>query len=149
MDETTAAPQPKEPDVDYILTLAAIIREVDGSHSLGAAALAEAILAHPDFSGCRDGPAALLAPGLQIGPQEYIPDFMSASAVQGVAVDRYEFSVVDSDDYEQAGGSAPTLDDAIREGRNYLCQYNQDGPHKLELRRVLVLNHFEVTDSHA
>ena len=28
-------------------TLAAIIREVDGAHSLGAAALAEAILAHP------------------------------------------------------------------------------------------------------
>lgn len=30
-----------------ILTLAAIIREVDGSHKLGAAALAEAILRHP------------------------------------------------------------------------------------------------------
>jgi hypothetical protein len=29
-------------------TLAAIIREVDGDHRLGAGALAEAILAHPD-----------------------------------------------------------------------------------------------------
>ena len=35
-----------EPDVDLILTLAAIIREVDGNHSLGASALAEAILSH-------------------------------------------------------------------------------------------------------
>ena len=62
---------------------------------------------------------------------------------QGVLEDRYEFSVVDSHDCEVAGGSAPTLDDAIREGRNYLRQYNQDGPHKLELRRVLVLDHSE------
>jgi len=61
--------------------------------------------------------------------------------VQGVLEDRHEFSVVNSDDCEVAGGSAPTLDDAIREGRNYLRQYNQDGPHKLELRRVLVLDH--------
>ena len=36
-----------EPDVNLILALAAIIREVDGSHSLGAASLAEAILKHP------------------------------------------------------------------------------------------------------
>jgi hypothetical protein len=114
---------PGDPDVDHILALAAIIRKVDGKHDLGAAALAEAILAHPDFSGCHDGPAALpapaqgevdeliaaleadaecvaaeqpdlmqltdkpltriaellkarpalLAPGFQIGPQEYIP----------------------------------------------------------------------------
>ena len=35
-----------EPDVDLILALAAIIREVDGNHSLGAASLAEAILGH-------------------------------------------------------------------------------------------------------
>jgi hypothetical protein len=61
----------------------------------------------------------------------------------GVSEERYEFSVVDSDDCEVAGGSAPTLDDATREGRNYLRQYNQDGPHKLELRRVLVLDHSE------
>jgi hypothetical protein len=38
--------QPRQPSpVD---TLAAIIREVDGDHRLGAGALAEAILAHPD-----------------------------------------------------------------------------------------------------
>lgn len=35
------------PDVDHILRLAEIIRRVDGSHNLGAAALAEAILSHP------------------------------------------------------------------------------------------------------
>jgi hypothetical protein len=110
------------PRVGRILRLAEIIREVDGKHDLGAAALAEAILAHPGFSGCHDGPAAsaaqgevdelvaaleadaecvaveqpdlmqltdkqltriaellkvrpaLLAPGFQIGPQEYIPN---------------------------------------------------------------------------
>jgi len=34
------------PKVGHILKLAEIIREVDGSNSLGAAALAEAILSH-------------------------------------------------------------------------------------------------------
>jgi len=34
------------PKIGHILKLAAIIREVDGNHSLGAAALAEAILSH-------------------------------------------------------------------------------------------------------
>ena len=34
------------PKVGHIFRLAEIIREVDGSHSLGACALAEAILSH-------------------------------------------------------------------------------------------------------
>lgn len=38
-----------EPSVNAILNLAQIIRQVDGSHSLGAGALAEAILSHSDF----------------------------------------------------------------------------------------------------
>ena len=51
------------PRAGHILRLAEIIREVDSqSHSdtfvLGAAALAEAILAHPGFSSCHDGPVA-------------------------------------------------------------------------------------------
>jgi hypothetical protein len=50
---------PPDPDVDHILALAAIIRKVDGKHDLGAAALAEAILAHPGFSGCHDGPVGV------------------------------------------------------------------------------------------
>jgi hypothetical protein len=37
---------PIEPNTDQVLRLAAIIRKVDGSHRLGAAALAEAILSH-------------------------------------------------------------------------------------------------------
>jgi hypothetical protein len=68
---------------------------------------------------------------------------VAAAQVQGVLADRYEFSVVDSDGWVVAGGIAPTLDDAIRESRNYLRPYNQDGPRKLELRRVLVLDHSE------
>jgi hypothetical protein len=38
-----------EADVDDILRLAAIIRRVDGNHDKGAAALAEAILSHPEW----------------------------------------------------------------------------------------------------
>ena len=38
------------PDVEHILQLAAIIRKVDGNNTLGAAALAEAILSHPNSS---------------------------------------------------------------------------------------------------
>jgi hypothetical protein len=41
-------PQGPMPEVDDILRLAAIIRRVDGTHDKGAAALAEAILSHPD-----------------------------------------------------------------------------------------------------
>ena len=41
-------PQGPMPEVDDILRLAAIIREVDGNNDKGAAALAEAILSHPD-----------------------------------------------------------------------------------------------------
>ena len=40
----------------------------------------------------------------------------------------------------QAGGSAPTYAQALSEGQHYLAQYQQDGPHTLELRRVEVLN---------
>jgi len=54
----TASSGPHEPDADLVLRLAEIIREVDGKHHLAAAALAEAILAHPGFSGCHDGPVA-------------------------------------------------------------------------------------------
>jgi len=59
---TTSAGLP-EPDVDHILRLAAIIRKVDGGNRLGAAALAEAILAHPGFSSCHVGPVASPAQG--------------------------------------------------------------------------------------
>lgn len=37
------------PKVGHVLRLAEIIREVDGNHSLGASALAEAILSHPQI----------------------------------------------------------------------------------------------------
>jgi len=110
---------PGDPDADNIQRLAQILVEVDGRYDTYLED-AQAILAHPGFSGCHDGPVA--------------------SPAQGVLDDRYEFSVIDSEDCEQAGGSALTLNDAIREGRNYLRQCNQDGPHRLELRRVLVLD---------
>ena len=63
-----ATPAPEEPDVERVLRLAEIIREVSDSHMRAHRApwlpstLAEAILKHPDFSGCHDGPAALPAP---------------------------------------------------------------------------------------
>lgn len=44
-------------DTDQVLKLAAIIREVDGDHSKGAAALAELILNHPSFHQCCNEPA--------------------------------------------------------------------------------------------
>lgn len=50
-------------DTDRVLDLAAIIREVDGNHSKGAAALAESILDHPDFR------AALTKPDEPAVPQ--------------------------------------------------------------------------------
>ena len=48
----------------------------------------------------------------------------------------FEFEVRDADYCVQATGSAPTYAQALREGRHYLGQYLQDGPHTLEIRRV-------------
>ena len=56
-----AEPEPGEvPRIGHILRLAEIIREVDGRHDKGAAALAEAILSHPGI--CSAGLAALAQP---------------------------------------------------------------------------------------
>ena len=58
-----------------------------------------------------------------------------------VASDIYfEFVISDADYCTQAGGIAPTYAQALSEGQHYLAQYQQDGPHTLELRRVEVLN---------
>lgn len=48
----------------------------------------------------------------------------------------FEFKVRDADYCVQATGSAPTYAQALSEGRHYLAQYLQDGPHTLEIRRV-------------
>ena len=54
----TPVPESGEvPRIGHILRLAEIIREVDGRHDKGAAALAEAILSHPGI--CSAGLAAL------------------------------------------------------------------------------------------
>ena len=192
--EPVATPAPQEPDADRVLKLAAIIRKVDPARLPRAWShqFAQALLAHPGFSGCHDGPTALPAQGevgeliaaleadaecvaaeqldlMQLTDKQLtrIAEILKAFnmggwivptveqttppafEVQGVAVDRYEFSVFDSDDQEMAGGDAATLSEVVAEGRHYLCQYNQDGPHKLELRRVLVLDLSDATDDHA
>ena len=61
-------PQGENPDTDQILSLAAIIREVDGKNRKGAAALAEAILGHPDARWGR--PVAPPAEGVELTDQE-------------------------------------------------------------------------------
>jgi hypothetical protein len=48
----------------------------------------------------------------------------------------FEFEVRDLDYCVQATGSAPTYVQVLSEGRRYLAQYLQDGPHTLEIRRV-------------
>jgi hypothetical protein len=115
--------------VGHILRLAEIIREVDGKHDLGAAALAEQILAHPGFSGCHDGPVAPAAADVDPG---FTADLL-----------RYEFSVHDNYDVEVAGGDAATFGEVLAEGRHYLSQYSQDGPHELEFRCVQVMDYAE------
>ena len=108
-------PEGLPPRVGHILRLAEIIREVDGNHDKGAAALAEAILAHPAAINTQPAP---------------VP-----------AAERFEFSVFNSEYEEQAGGNAPTYAEALSYGQHYLSQYSQDGPHSLEIRRVEVLPH--------
>jgi hypothetical protein len=56
---------------------------------------------------------------------------------------RYEFSVHDNHDMEVAGGDAATFGEVLAEGRHYLSQYSQDGPHRLEFRCVQVMDYAE------
>jgi hypothetical protein len=51
----------------------------------------------------------------------------------------YEFIISGPDYCTQAGGMAPSLQQAIDEGRHYLAQYLQDGPHTLEVRRIEIV----------
>jgi hypothetical protein len=48
----------------------------------------------------------------------------------------YEFIISGPDYCTQAGGMAPSLQQAIDNGRHYLAQYLQDGLHILEVRRI-------------
>jgi hypothetical protein len=48
----------------------------------------------------------------------------------------YEFSVSNDEYCIEAGGTAPTLQQAIDEGRHYFAEYSQDGQYTLEVRRV-------------
>ena len=57
MKDTTTA-TPALPPAEHVLRLAEIIKEVDLGNRLHPVSLAEAILAHPGFSGCHDAPAA-------------------------------------------------------------------------------------------
>ena len=165
--EPVATPAPQDPNGDRVQKLAAIIREVDPARLPRAWShqFAQALLAHPGFSGCHDGPAALPAQGKVeelIAALEADAKCMGgwivptveqttppASEVQGVAVDRYEFSVFNSDDEQVAAGGARDFEVVFAEGRHYLRQYNSDGPHRLELRRVLVLDLSEAAHDHA
>lgn len=62
-----------------------------------------------------------------------------AQAVPVVDV-RYEFAVYDAlTDEPHAGGEAPTLEEAQREGQHYFAMYSEDGTVRLELRRVEML----------
>lgn len=46
---------------------------------------------------------------------------------------RYHFAVRTFDGLTVASGDGPTLEEVEREGRRYLAQYQQDGPHFLRV----------------
>ena len=71
-----------------------------------------------------------------------VPVAVSERPWEGEVIVRYEFEVLDEHDQTVASGDASTREEADREGRHYLQQYEQDGhgPCTLELRRVEVLN---------
>ena len=77
--------------------------------------------------------AATLLAQLQVTP---VP---VSEGLPGAADIHFEFVVSDADYCTQAGGIAPTYAQAVSEGQRYLAQYQQDGPHTLELRRIEVL----------
>jgi hypothetical protein len=75
------------PKVGHILRLAEIIREVDGTHDKGAAALAEAILSHPGIAEVLPpAPAATPTPA----PAGSLVEVVAALIANGIACDREE-----------------------------------------------------------
>lgn len=73
------------------------------------------------------------------GEQRHPTPVPMAERLPGASHVYFEFVISDADDCTQAGGIAPTYAQALSEGQHYLAQYQQDGPHTLELRRVEVL----------
>lgn len=69
-----------ELDPIQILALSEIIREVDGNHSLGAAALAEAILSHPGSRWGRPAPAPAEASAAPTWPANFTRSKRAAQA---------------------------------------------------------------------
>ena len=81
MEDPTRGTPALPPRVGHVLRLAEIIREVEVHGStITVDALALAILAHPGFSGCHDGPAALPAQG-ELGELAEFTDAIAADAV--------------------------------------------------------------------
>ena len=71
---------------------------------------------------------------------ELIDSTRAALAAEPPADVRYEFTVYDAEtDMPQASGEAPTLEEAQREGQHYFAMHSEDGPMRLELRRVEML----------
>jgi hypothetical protein len=146
-------------DIDRI---SSIIRAVDGSHSLGASALAEAILGH---SGIIKLPLTSL-PGFdsddidvpcQYQSNEYWVFRDGYTAGWGKALcsiimepfnfeppgnpeTRYVWELYDADDVMVASGDHPDLASACRDAAHYFNQYSSDGPHryKIECRTQLM-----------
>ena len=91
---------PLPPKVGHILRLAEIIREVDGNHDKGAAALAEAILSHPAIS------AALVAE----------PQRLSDDLILACLIDIADESLI-----------ADHPGDIVQSGRQLLALYGNTG----------------------
>ena len=68
--------------------------------------------------------------------QHVLKDQARAALAEPTPEIYYEFSVLNDEYCTEAGGTAPTLAQAISEGQHYLAEYSQDGKYTLEVRRV-------------
>jgi hypothetical protein len=65
--------------------------------------------------------------------------FLKQNTAQPESEVYYEFSVLNDEYCTEAGGTAPTLSQAIDEGKRYFAHYSQDGLYTLEVRRVEII----------
>jgi hypothetical protein len=65
--------------------------------------------------------------------------FLKRNTAQPESEVYYEFSVLNDEYCTEAGGTAPTLSQAIDEGKRYFAHYSQDGLYTLEVRRVEII----------
>ncbi len=115
----TTTPAPEEPEAERVLRLAQILEEVDGRYDTYPED-AEAILAHPGFSGCHDGPV-----GVQSALADLLSQVKSCDGTAQIDTEKAEQALAD---WNQRSAWQP-IETAPRDGADFIAYNEFTGPY--------------------